>query len=495
LLIISEEPTINVNRSDITVLLPLNESMIVVIAQAVQYLLDFSPNSCLSFAESIGSILNFRTWLESWTEKWVSHQITSFEYLCVVNLASGRVFNGELSQYPIFPSMEVDFAKCENFSFAPLSRSVDDTEPIEPGMIAAPELYFAPEFTRSFDEVYQNRAKLEACKNLDVWISKVFGTDRDNFLHRRVFPVQHPARLSFSELSPGIWNVNICVEPKQKMRFCHLTACSENAYTFVCAYTNGKVVFERIFFEDDEARFVSLKTISGINSTHFFGVGEGIIGYDSHSLSFITINSIIKRDSIYLNQFIVSDSICRVSETELHRLSLGGPSIEFANFTTIPAGILSFASCSNFNVTAVGCDDGKLRIRSNVTGRKVATVSLDNEIPIAILITPGWGLIVVKTIASIFVFDVNGFRVGKVACEMEFLRWTAFRTRAGFDFVAFQDSDQNSFCFEAAKPATVVSLQAGNAPFVCVAHDWPTDRFIFVAETGNVLIFTRLTPP
>jgi hypothetical protein len=63
----------------------------------------------------------------------------------------------------------------------------------------------------------------------------------------------------------------------------------------------------------------------------------------------------------------------------------------------------------------------------------VATVNLGNEGPIAILITPTWGLIVVKTISSIFVFDVNGFSVRKVTCEIEFLRWTAFHTRDGFE--------------------------------------------------------------
>jgi hypothetical protein len=491
LVIISEESKIHINRSDITVLLPLNESMIVFIAQEVQYLLDFSPNSCLSFAECIGSILNFKTWLDGWTEKWVNNQITSFEYLCIVNLASGRVFNGELSQYPIFPSMEVNFSKCENFSFAPLSKTFQN-ESIEPGMIAAPELYFAPEFTRSFDKVYENRAKLEACKNLDVWLSKVFGTDRDNFLHRRVFMTPHLPRMPFPESTPGIWKINICVELKQKILFCHLTACLENTYNFLCVYTNGKIVFEQIFFEDGEAQFMSTKTGSGVSSGHFFGVGEGIIHYDSHLISFITANVTVKRDRVYLNQFIVSESICQVSETELCRLSIGSHFIELTNFTTIPAGILCFASCSKFNVTAVGCDDGKLRIRSNLTGRKVITVGLENEIPIAILITPAWGLIVVKTISSIFVFDVNGFSVRKVGCEMEFLRWTAFHTRDGFDFIAYQDSDQNSFCFEAANPAAVVPLQAGNAPLVCVAHDWRTDRFIFVAEAGNVLIFTRL---
>jgi hypothetical protein len=135
-----------------------------------------------------------------------------------------------------------------------------------------------------------NRTKLEACKDLDVWISKVFGTDRDGFSHRRVFVTPHPARMPVPELAPGIWNVNICVKPNRKILFCHLTACLENVYNFVCVYPDGKVVFEHIFFEDDEAQFVSTKTINGVNSTHFFGVGEGIINYESQLITFITIN-------------------------------------------------------------------------------------------------------------------------------------------------------------------------------------------------------------
>jgi hypothetical protein len=189
---------------------------------------------------------------------------------------------------------------------------------------------------------------------------------------------------------------------------------------------------------------------------------------------------------------VLSGSICQVSDTELRRFSTDGGVIELTDFTTIPALILCFASSPKFNVTAVGCDDSKLRIRSNLSGRKVATVALDGELPIDVLITPSWGIIVVKSLRSIFVFDVNGHPIHRAPYQGEIVRWNAFQTRSGFDFVVYQDSEHSCFCFEAAYPQAISRLETGSAPLVCLAYDWRTNCFIFAAGTGKVLLVTRM---
>lgn len=79
----------------------------------------------------------------------------------------------------------------------------------------------------------------------------------------------------------------------------------------------------------------------------------------------------------------------------------------------IPAQIMCFASSRKFNRVVAGCEDGKLRIWSMASGMKIVTLNLDKEVPVAVLITRGWGMNMVKTAESIFVFDVNGFRSGK----------------------------------------------------------------------------------
>lgn len=43
------------------------------------------------------------------TEKWMQWKISNFEYLMHLNMLSGRSYN-DLSQYPVFPWILVDFA-------------------------------------------------------------------------------------------------------------------------------------------------------------------------------------------------------------------------------------------------------------------------------------------------------------------------------------------------------------------------------------------------
>lgn len=46
------------------------------------------------------------------TEKWVHREISNFEYLMQLNTISGRTYN-DLSQYPVFPWVLVDYTSKE----------------------------------------------------------------------------------------------------------------------------------------------------------------------------------------------------------------------------------------------------------------------------------------------------------------------------------------------------------------------------------------------
>jgi hypothetical protein len=135
--------------------------------------------------------------------------------------------------------------------------------------------------------------------------------------------------------------------------------------------------------------------------------------------------------------------------------------------------------------------DGKLRIRSAETGQKVATVEVDNEIPTNVLITKRWGLIVVKTDQSLFVFSVNGLRVAKIESLCTIRQWITYRTYDGLDFVLYQDSELRVRYFEAAKPEREESVDAQFE--VCgMSYNWRYDAFVFVADTGKVIVFPRV---
>jgi hypothetical protein len=186
-----------IERKDITAIFPLNDTTVAILSRNVQYLLDFSPRGCHVFFEGLQSPPESGFALGSWTERWIKSEITNFEYLCVVNFASGRAFNGDLSMYPIFPALDSDFEKPQNFTMPPLDGSFERYESADGSLLAPPELYFFPQICGSFEIIYQNRKRLEKCEKLDIFLTKVFGTHRDTFLHRQVFLTKHPARERF----------------------------------------------------------------------------------------------------------------------------------------------------------------------------------------------------------------------------------------------------------------------------------------------------------
>jgi hypothetical protein len=273
-----------------------------------------------------------------------------------------------------------------------------------------------------------------------------------------------------------------------------LAMCCSVADGLAIVYQNGDVTFGSLSFttENQEfARSCGVRNIGDVKTAEISQIGNGIAVYRGAVLTVLTLSGIVRRDRLYLKCCRFSGSICQVSDTEFRRCSHDGRSVALSSFAVLPARILCFASSDVFKITVAGCDDGKLRIRSNWSGRKVATIGLDGEIAVKVLITRSWGMIVVKTIASIFVFDVNGFPVQKVANSSEFVVSASFDTRDGFDFVVFQDSDQKSYWFEAANPSAMTLLESVPLGLVCIDYDKGWDRFLFVSDTGKVLLISR----
>jgi hypothetical protein len=224
----------------------------------------------------------------------------------------------------------------------------------------------------------------------------------------------------------------------------------------------------------------------------FFGLATGLAVY-SDCLTIVTTGGTVKTGRLWFRSFWMSNEMCQVSESKLSRLDYDDSHVVFTPPTDLPERILCFASSKNFDRTVACCADGMLRIRSNRTGRKVATLGLDHEVAVRVLITRIWGLTVVKSIDSIFVFDVNGHPVKKVAHAAQIRLWTTFRNRAGFDYVAYQDTDLNIKYFEAPFPNRLANLQIDTAgsPVACMTYNWRTNCFTFIAESGRVIVYRK----
>jgi hypothetical protein len=355
-------------------------------------------------------------------------------------------------------------------------------------MIVVPEIYFLPQTCENFEMMYNNRRVLEQCDNLDVWISKVFGTARSNFSHKVLFKTPHPKRQQLPQTTVAFMTGTVRMDSDQRIIYCWPMVGNR----FGWILPNGTLTFSQISAENGHVRCESSFSRKIDTSAKFFGLATGLAIY-SDCLTIVTAGGAVKTEPFWFRSFRMSDEMCQVSESKISKLDYDDSHVGFTHLTELPERIVCFASSKDFDRTVACCGDGLLRIRSNRTGRKVVTLGLDHEVAVQVLITVLWGLTVVKSIDSIFVFDVNGYPVKKVANAAQIRLWTAFRNRAGFDFVAYQDTDLNMRYFEAPFPTRLVTLQidTAGAPITCLTYNWRTNCFTFVAENGRIVVYRK----
>jgi hypothetical protein len=115
--------------------------------------------------------------------------------------------------------------------------------------------------------------------------------------------------------------------------------------------------------------------------------------------------------------------------------------LDIAPFLCLPDRFDRFVSAMRFGITAVGCHNGMLRIRSHRNSLKLATVSLGRELALKLLSTPICGFVVVKTATGIQEFTASGLFVTKIDHTKEIREWAAYRSFEGCDGVECDDGD------------------------------------------------------
>jgi hypothetical protein len=349
-------------------------------------------------------------------------------------------------------------------------------------LLVLPEYYFFPGEVGSVVAIYENRKILESNGKLPEWITMVFA--EEGLGHNLLFSQPHPPRQI--EPFPAISRQEMAVMAEQKGKpvFCHFikplvfgVVCETGSFCFFVISFNGTQFKLR---KENPVRFHNFAIVSLFPGNH------EILSYDREFLRIHTLNEKCGVYEVLLKNPKFSERICQISRSSLRRV----PDDSRPLVIKLPDPIVCFASSAKFNVTAVGCEDGKLRIRSNETGLKVATVSLDGEVAKSILITPKWGFIVVWTATSLFLFSVNGVLGKKVTWNRVIEKWFAFHDRDGFDFVAFVDEDKQLMYFEAMDPDTVLQLPYEGT---IVGFDYLAryNCFFIISDTGKLNIIPR----
>jgi hypothetical protein len=455
----------DIGFSTISAWIPLSEHKLQIIARGCACLIDYSPQPYSSFTGGVDislpnaklfakSIDSLQRTISVYTQKWLARDITNFEYVTILNLLHGRSFC-DRSSPPRFP---------------------DFIDPV-------PENYFFVEASGDFQTVYRNRKSLEACPNLTAWLSQNFIPD-------------HPSQPPFERPTCQVQQFDIALsEVGDRIVFCYRIGRKASLNRFVCVRSSGKIEFVNIFFENGTAKSWTTPSsdFGGLRVSSYSGFTDGILGFTGETVLDLREGRKPRQISGFWHfgyALKVSQLVCQVSRTDLCVIAETDQNWTLKPFVSLPASISCFAMSRHFGITAVGCDDGKLRIRANEDGAKVATQSLNGEIPTDIFVTNRWGFVVVKTIQSIFVFTVNGVLIKTVANRKRIRMWISYRTRDGVDFVAYQDENFEIESFEAVDPERLQKLET-MMNVAGMAYDWKNDCFLFIADTGKVLVWPR----
>jgi hypothetical protein len=403
-------------------------------------------------------------------KKWLDHQLSSFKYLTLINVLSGRSF-GHPDHQPVFPSIEADFDKCP-------SRFGDKLDNV---LLVSAEHYFFPGRCGAIEVIYENRKKLENCPDLHIWISRVFG--REDLGHRRLFGGPHEVRKFVIPEYGKTGQVKISDGP-----IVYVAATTKDEFIFVLP---TRVLFVELNLEGNKPKASTSKILSfdsATTPTIFQHGGNVMLG---HNKGWTIVNQKERAVTVLADRDIIglSDGICQTSGFDLMAFAVDGGRIEFARVATLTERIVCFAASKKFNITAVGCNDCKLRIRSITTGSKIATVELDNEVPVTVLITKAWGFVLVRTERSIFIFTLNGIRFNKFSAIVK--NWFTFSTGEGADYVAIVGQGGELNYFDIADPGRLISLDRSREEIRGFVYNRDFDCFLVFVESGMVFIVAR----
>ena len=119
--------------------------------------------------------------------------------------------------------------------------------------------------------------------------------------------------------------------------------------------------------------------------------------------------------------------------------------------------IMCCAISESFKIIVAGTRDGFLILSSINRGISDLVISLNNKRPISMLITSGWGFIVVyltelnngKICHFIAVYNVNGNLIKIRQIPQAITAWTTWKSKSDFDYVMFSSENGRIFYFEA----------------------------------------------
>jgi hypothetical protein len=133
--------------------------------------------------------------------------------------------------------------------------------------------------------------------------------------------------------------------------------------------------------------------------------------------------------------------------------------------------------------------DGRAHFHSMKDCNEVSVVQLKSSVS-NIIITDSWGFVVLASDSDVYVYNVNGSFVSSCKLPHPIVRWSAFSSHSGFDYIAFCDLPGRVGYFEAFYPSQAVYL-CECRDVLSVHYDTSTQRLVSVTANGQAKMISH----
>jgi hypothetical protein len=431
-------------------------------------------------------------------EKWISGEISNFDYIIYLNFLSGRSFR-DSSAYPFFPSLLSDFDTFKPILSSKSKLKVDPNskiriafiEPIVPAhfFFSIERIDEIPIWANSAaDFIDKMRLLLESpaiSDGLHAWCTMYFGQTAAASNGRLFQYSVHPEKLPFFVVIGRSCQIEL---PLQNAKVRVTQQVSPNCVLLVL--NNGAIGrFSFASIPDFRHEFAWQGRNVAIESESMLAVGNGYVAILSQKeLTFLGPEKVESRVNVGLErplmaciglQVVYCDSSCSVTI-----ISTSG---RRRSFCRVRSRIVALASDSIFKIVIVGTIDGFVHVYNLIDGAEIQSVSVGCETRM-ILITPNWGYVIILAGDIVWVLNINGLILTHVEMSEPIIQWFTFSSYGDSDCVAFLTDGGCLGHFPALHPENAKILKGIPAGIRGLLFERPSESFVLISKNGHISV-------
>jgi hypothetical protein len=428
---------------------------------------------------------------------WESHRISNFDLIIGLNITAGRSFN-DIFLYPM----------------APVINAVN-AAPISPDKFAAAVsrmLFQVGYVPGDASERLSYDAILASAANLGCIIPHVYfsfpsfppDTHLRIYSARRAFEIESDAVLAWAS---SAFHVTLPPRYPPARRTTGTLQCSITEKPVAAADFIGRSIDYFFVFGTDatlEIFALSVHPIPGVLTlrtfprpiaglTLFCPLSSMLLAIDVNGGLVYRISCRSRSDRLYHSSrithiaamgsmavFVVDGTLLAVSHGSVFPTKR-------RTITSETSPIVALCASAPFGVAAYATAAGKLAIVSVRSARVLAAAEFPGERVRRLIVTDGWGFVIVQTDRRICAFSLSGLPLGGVDFPGEIAHWDAFSHR-GADFVVLLDGEMCLHVFEAFAPETIKRVVKAKTPVVAMRACTGPDVLVVVTADGKAIL-------